>query len=72
MTDEAPVPVVAREARVLTEVFAVADGRLVYRIDSVVQVERANNMRSSSSDVALLDRVGRALGSRLRRDGVVR
>jgi hypothetical protein len=72
MTDEAPVSVVSREAQVLTEVFAVADGRLVYRIDSVVQVERANNMRSSTSDVALLDRVGRALGARLRRDGVIR
>jgi hypothetical protein len=72
MTEEAPVPVVAREAAVTTEVFAAADGRLVYRIDSVVQVDAASNLRSSTSDVALLDRVGRALGSRLRRDGVVR
>jgi hypothetical protein len=71
-TEEAPVPVVARQAIVTTEVFAVADGRLVYRIDSVVQVEAASNMRSSTSDVALLDRVGRGLGNRLRRDGVVR
>ena len=72
MTAEAPVPVVARRATVTTEVFAVADGRLVYRIDSVVQVEAASNRRSSTSDVALLDRVGRKLASRLRRDGVVR
>jgi hypothetical protein len=72
MTEEAPVPVVARQATVTTEVFAAADGRLVYRIDSVVQVEAGSNLLSSTSDVALLDRVGRALGSRLRRDGVVR
>lgn len=71
MADEAPVAVVAREARVKTEVFAAADGRLVYRIDSLVQVETASN-RGSTSDVALLDRVGRSLAGRLRRDGVIR
>jgi hypothetical protein len=71
MTDEPPVAVVQREAAVRTEVFAVADGRLVYRIDSVVQVENASN-RGTNSDVALLDRVGRSLAGRLRRDGVIR
>lgn len=62
--------VVDREAAVRTELFAAATGAVVYRIDSRVRLSAAES-RSFSADVAVLDRVGRALAARLVRDGVV-
>jgi hypothetical protein len=61
---------VNREAAVRAELFDARTASVGYAIDARVRIDAPGD-RSFGADVVVLDRVGRALATRLLRDGAV-